>query len=144
MQEAAPVEPRAVDEGPVRRAQVENPYPVALGFDPGVVGGGELVALEGDRIVVRTPDGERYRPGLEGLPDLDRLALLDHESPARGRRMLDCQLGGREDEALLRGDAQVACGRADHPPDEEVEEDEEEGLEGEEDRLDAHRAVFGR
>jgi hypothetical protein len=58
--------------------------------------------------------------------------------------MLAGQLRGGEDEALLRRGAHVPRGRADHPPDEDVEEDEEGGLEREKDRLDAHRQKFGR
>ena len=52
---------------------------------------------------------------------------------ARGRRLLR-----REDHRLLR-QAQVARGRADDPPDEEVEQDEERELEGEQRRLDLSR-----
>src|SRR5919204_566014 len=52
--------------------------------------------------------------------------------------MLGGQLRRSEDEALLRRRAHVPGGRADHAPDEEVEEDEEGGLESKEDRLDVH------
>src|SRR5439155_16724643 len=62
--------------------------------------------------------------------ELPRGAMGDE---GRGGRLLRA-----EDHRLLR-QAQVACRRADDPPDEEVEEDEEGDLEREEGRLDLGR-----
>src|SRR5919108_3290118 len=141
---AAPVQALAVDPRAVGRVQVHDPYPIAGSFDPRVVGGRELVAVERERVVLRAADRQRYRAGLEGVSRGEGGARLDDEATAWCGRRVGAELGGREDEALLGSDLEVPRSRPDHAPDEEVEEDEEDRLEREENRLDAHQARSNR
>ena len=77
-----------VHKGAVGRAQIQDPYPVTLGFDPRMGAGRELVPVERDRVFARTADRDGHGPGIELLPDRDRLAPLDDQSPGAGDLVL--------------------------------------------------------
>src|SRR5262245_20665631 len=103
-----------------------------------MMAGGELVSVQGDRVLTGAADRDGHRPGVELLADGDRLAPLDHEPAWIRDVMLGRELRGSEDEALLRRDLHVAAGRANDAPDEDVEQDQKGRLQGQQDRLDVH------
>jgi hypothetical protein len=125
----------------VGRAEVDKPDTVAKGLETRVVSGRELVAPEGDGVVVAAPHRQRHGTDVECVPRRERRARED-DDPCRLRGSLDHEPGRpgllrSEHEALLgRAAPEVPRAGADDPPDEEIEEDEEESLEREEDLLD--------
>src|SRR5262249_6772744 len=128
LQPAGPRDPAAVDEGPVRRADVLDVDAVALLLEPGVVGGGVLVAEERE-VVLLDPADRHGRAVEEALgADAEDGARDDDELPVRGTAAVTRR-------RCCPPPAGVADDRPDDPPDEEIEEDEEDDPEGEQDLL---------
>ena len=98
--------------------------------------GGELVAVDRDVVLRAAADGERSRIEIELIADVQHLALDDDEASGVGRLRQGGPAGDRgpEDEALLR-QVQVATGRSDDAPDEEIEQHDERDLQDEQDGL---------
>ena len=128
-------QPDAVHEGAVGRADVLDVDAVAARLEARVTRRGVLVALELARRCRRRGRRERGRVDRVTSP-WPSAGLCHDDQPAelardRLRTSMRGDLLRREDHRLLR-EAQVSCRRTDDPPDEEVEEDEEGDLEGEE------------
>src|SRR5829696_6865712 len=140
------VDADAVHEGPVRRAPVDEPGAVVAWLDPGVRGGRELVVLELHLVLSAAADREgdgvdRVAGALgEGRAGDDDEPAGKRRRATRGRKLLGAAVARAQDHALL-GRADVLAGAADDRPDEEVEQNEEADLEGEQHPLDAHGVV---
>jgi hypothetical protein len=137
---APPVQAPFVDERAVGRVQVDDPDAVPPCLDPGMVGRRELVIGERNGVVGGAADGQRDGAGLVFTARLEDARRHDHELPSAGRWGETCRgrLRRSHDEALLRN-AEIAGGRPHDAPDEDVQQDEEQGLKSEEDGLDRHQ-----
>src|SRR4029077_15056099 len=124
VESARPVDPLAVDEGGVRRAEVVQPDAVTARLESRVVRRRELVAVDRDVVLVAATDSDVRRIELELRALLEHRALDDDKlrlgAARRRRRGRDSRLsevGRPQDEALLRR-LRIAGGGSDDPPDE--------------------------
>ena len=109
---------RAVHVRPVRRAEVDDPEPIAQRLDPSVAGRGDTRRRQGDDVIFGAADRERGGTELEcraraGATGSTRRRALRGHGRRTAIRLGD--LGGRENEALLRGGGQVPAPRCGRP-----------------------------
>src|SRR5215831_63607 len=132
------IEPRAVQVGAVRRAEILHPHTVVARLEPRMPRGRVFVGADRDVVLPAAPDRQLRRVQLEVLSLVEDRALDDDQparDPAAPPRLHAGLARRREDEALLRH-PQVTARRPYDPPDEEVEQDEERDLEDEQDLID--------
>ena len=127
---------------PFVEPDVGDPDAVAPRLDARVARRGEVVAVERDVVLRSRPIVDRARVQGELSPassaGLARRRAARSRRPWRADQAGRLRLAGREDEALLR-QAEVAARGPHDPPDEEVEEHEEEDLEDEQRLADGDR-----
>src|SRR6185295_17249474 len=135
-----PVEPYAVQERAVRRAEILNPDAILSRLEARVARRRILVRRDWDVVLVPAADRQLRRVELEALAVLKVRALDDDEAAGdRARSRVHAGSRGRsEDEALL-GQTKITARRPHDPPDEQVEQDEERDLEDEQQLVDRDR-----
>ena len=124
-----------VHERPVGRAQVLDHVPVLAVGEPGMAAGSIPIGPEWD-IEGFVTSGDEVAPEVD-LGSLGQLGARDHQEPRPppGSRLERRRPLGRRQHHALLADRDVARGDADHPPDEQVEEDDERDLEREQELL---------